>query len=394
MSNSLEKGLRQSELIIKYLNGKLTDNESIELHRWIEADEANEVLFQELTNTEAIRKELLILDQFGADEGKLEFKRRLRTLNKPIQKTINPLWKYVAAASVVFLVSIVWFAMNRDQKEMPKSPEVYLKMAESIQPGSDKAVLTTADGKTIELTEKGIGSLPKRDSMNVVFGKGELRYASNGIKNKLQYNTLTTPKGGQYKLVLEDGTKVWLNAASSITFPTAFIGNERKVVLQGEGYFEVASDVSRPFRIETEKGLVEALGTSLNVSTYADEARSKTTLLEGKVLVHSGKKEAVLYPGQQARIGIAGEAIEVVNVDTETEIAWKNGQFVFKSATLQEIMRQLSRWYDIEVRFTGESGKEKFSGIVSRSGNLSEVLRILNEGGVRFRIDNRTIILL
>lgn len=390
MNPSIESRLRQSVLILKYLNEELTESESAELNAWIKADPAHEQLFQELTNESEIRKELAIMDAFSVEEAKQAFLNKL----KPVpMKRRNLKWYYAAASVVVLLALGLLLRNSSPETEAPLNIVEELKKAELITPATDKAILTMADGQKIEISPSTSGLISKQDKVDLVAEDGEIRYNVQGAVDKMQYNTLTTPKGGQYKLILEDGTKLWINAASSITFPVAFIGNERKVVLHGEGYFEVAPDAKRPFRVEMDHGMVEAIGTAFNVNSYEDDPISKTTLIEGKVRVQSNKEDIILIPGQQANISTAGDIKKITDVDTDAELAWKNGQFVFKSATVPEIMKQLSRWYDIDVKFQQESPKDKFSGIVNRSGNLSEVLRILNEGGIRFKINNRTIII-
>lgn len=388
MNPSIESRLRQSERIVKYLNGELTESEAAALETWIQADPANEQLFKELTNEEHLRKELAIMDSFPVEEAKQAFLNKL----KPVPMKRRNLSWYYAAASVVVLLSIGLLLRNSSPKtEAPVNIAAELKKAELIAPAADKAILTMANGQKIEISPSTSGLISKQDKVDLVAEDGEIRYNAQGTTDKMQYNTLTTPKGGQYKLVLEDGTKLWINAQSSVTFPVAFIGNERKVVLHGEGYFEVAPDAKRPFRVEIDHGIVEAIGTAFNVNSYEDEPNSKTTLLEGKVRVRSNKEDIVLVPGQQARISVAGEIKKSTDVDTESEVAWKNGQFVFKSATVPEIMKQLSRWYDIDVQFQHELKQDKFSGIVNRTGNLADVLRILHEGGIRFKINNKSI---
>lgn len=389
MNRSIEASIKQSELILNYLKEELTDKEAAELEEWINADPLHKALFQDLTNEAFLQEELSMMDAFPLEEGKAAFKQKL----KPIPIKRRNLGWYYAAASIVVLLAFAWFTRNRVEPMEPINIVAELKKAEAIKPPTDKAILTMADGQKIELSPSTTGWISKQDNVDLVAEDGEIHYNAHAIPDKIQYNTLTTPKGGQYKLVLEDGTKLWINAASSITFPVAFLGNERKVVLYGEGYFEVAPDAKRPFRVEIDHGIVEAVGTAFNVNSYADEAISKTTLLEGKVKVQSNKEETLLIPGQQANINASGTIKKLMEVDTDAEVAWKNGQFMFKSATVEEIMKQLSRWYDIDVMYSQNVPKDKFSGIVNRAGNLSEVLRILHEGGIRFKIQNKTVIL-
>jgi ferric-dicitrate binding protein FerR (iron transport regulator) len=204
---------------------------------------------------------------------------------------------------------------------------------------------------------------------------------------------MSTPKGRQYSLLLGDGSKVWLNAASSIKFPTAFTGSTRVVEITGEAYFEVAHDAAKPFIVSVNDMQVEVLGTHFNINSYSDEPEIKTTLLEGKVRVTRGGSIGILKPGQQASVNSANE-LKIEDADVDAVMAWKTGVFDFRSLELPEIMRQIARWYDLDVKYEGEPGHEKFSGIVSRKSNVSQVLKIMESAGVKFRINNKEITVL
>ena len=262
-----------------------------------------------------------------------------------------------------------------------------------IQPGGNKATLQLADGTTITLNDSINGFRASQHHVNLIINKGAITYQSNGEQeNEILFNTVSTPKGGQYELLLEDGTRVWLNAASSLKYPTAFSGNERIVELKGEGYFEVAHNALKPFRV-IMPGLskVEAIGTSFNINSYSDEYATKATLIEGKVKVSFGNNTVMLNPGQQADVLKSGQILLNNKIDVSEVIAWKNGQFIFNSVNIESIMRQISRWYEIEVVYNESFNQETFSGIVSRKSNLSEVLKIMEEGGVKFRIEGKKI---
>jgi ferric-dicitrate binding protein FerR (iron transport regulator) len=212
----------------------------------------------------------------------------------------------------------------------------------------------------------------------------------------VSYNTLRTPRGGQFRLTLPDGTGVWLNAASSITYPTAFNGAARNVTVTGEVYFEVAQIPNKPFMVKVnDHTAIQVLGTQFNISAYADEATVNTTLLQGSIKVTAGSNALVLQPGQQAQTTDGGALQVLDHADTDQAIAWKNGSFNFNGKGLPEVMRQLSRWYDIEVVFSGKVPVRKFGGEIQRSLPLSEVLEILQQMDVKFKIkDEKTLIVL
>jgi ferric-dicitrate binding protein FerR (iron transport regulator) len=232
----------------------------------------------------------------------------------------------------------------------------------------------------------------------VIHKDGQIVYDDENMsKNALLYNAITTPKGRQYQLTLADGSKVWLNAASSIRYPTAFPGNERVVEITGEAYFEITPDRIKPFRVFVKGMEVQVLGTHFNINSYDDEATIKTTLLEGSVKVKMNNNTRLLLPGQQAQISSnAGDGdIKVVkDIDLAVVMAWKNGYFSFDKTDLGAVMRQISRWYIVDIIYTGKIPDRKFGGEISRNNNLSEVLKILEESKVKFRIEGAKIFVL
>jgi transmembrane sensor len=267
-----------------------------------------------------------------------------------------------------------------------------------ILPGGNKAVLTLADGKQITLDEAGNGKLAEQSGITVTKTKnGQLVYTASPSAVTAKgpaMNMIATPKGGQYQVNLPDGTKVWLNAASSLRYPTAFTAGVRQVSLTGEAYFEVAKvRPEMPFKVLTTTQTVEVLGTHFNVNSYTDEPAIKTTLLEGAVKVISPSaavKELILKPGQQSVL--RGDRLNVADVNEEEVIAWKNGMFRFRDADLQTVMRSVARWYDVQVNYEGTLPVRQFSGEIHRNINLSEVLDILSFFKVHFRVDGKTII--
>lgn len=270
-----------------------------------------------------------------------------------------------------------------------------------IVPGSDKATLFLTDGSKVELDNAAADDLTEQNGVKIskVVG-GELVYKlERPLKltshHTLTYNTLQTNRGGQYKIVLTDGTKIWLNSASTLRYPTTFTGSERLVELNGEAYFEVAHNKRRPFRVLSKHQLIEVLGTHFNVNCYADEAKTKTTLIEGMVKVanRDAKSVAVLKPGQQAVISADVRAPLVKNVNAEDAVAWKNGYFMFSNESISTIMREISRWYNVDVEYKGEVPYKTIWGSVSKFKDVAETLRMLElTGCAHFKINERRII--
>ncbi|MBS1566212.1 MAG: FecR domain-containing protein [Bacteroidetes bacterium] len=315
------------------------------------------------------------------------------------------LFRAVAAAIIIILLGFsAFYIFSRHPAATPQVAGLPPLYKNDLPPGSDKATLTLADGSTITLDSAASGKLAQQGNTSIIrSGSGQLSYSSvTGKPAGLLYNSLTTPRGGQYRLVLPDGSKVWLNAASSLRFPTSFGGGERRVELSGEAYFEVAPLARKngsgkvPFIVHSQSGdEVEVLGTHFNVNGYNDEEAVKTTLLEGSVRLHSrdGHK-AMLVPGQQGAIA-AGNDIKVADaVNTEEVVAWTNNRFSFNSADIKTIMRQLARWYDVDVVYN-KPVQGRFNAEMPRNTNASDVLRALElTGKVKFAIDGRKIIVM
>ncbi len=304
-------------------------------------------------------------------------------------------WIRIAAAAVVFFAINILFILVKPgagKEDLARAAADSTKN-NTITPGGNKAVLTLSDGSRIVLDSTNQDTLATQGNTKVIkVNTGKLAYKNNSRENApVVYNTLQTPRGGQYQLILPDGTMVWLNASSSINFPTVFEGKERTVTVTGEAYFEVAKNKSMPFNIHVKDMKVQVLGTHFNIMAYDDEGTMNTTLLEGSVKVSKGSENKILLPGQQSIVASAGN-MKVVDADVEGVIAWKNGWFQFNAYDIQTVLRQVSRWYNVEIVYEGKIPSGHFSGIVSRSNNISQVLNILEGSGVNFRIEGRKVI--
>jgi len=343
------------------------------------------------------------LDKHITDTMMLEVEMVPETekVNK-IKRTPAPkihLWTRIAAASVilVLLAGIFYFNRNNIERSNIVKNEKSSPLINDAAPGGNKAILTLANGSKIVLNNVKNGALTQQGNTKVVKlddGKLAYQYDETTAPIAVEYNTVSTPRGGQYQLTLADGSKVWLNAESAITFPTAFTGNERKVTIKGEAYFEVAHDASKPFQVTVNGMQVQVLGTHFNINAYDDEGEIKTTLLEGSVKVSKGPESKLITPGQQAVVSSTEPKIVVQQADVDEAVAWKNGLFHFNNADLQEVMRQLSRWYDVNVMYDGTIPKREFAGEMQRDLNLSQVLELLVKNDVHFKIDGKKIIVL
>lgn len=380
-------------LLNQYLNEKCSSEELAEFYELVD-DPANEKelsdLLDDAINTSTDEKQLRANQESDLLQYIFDYKESQKQKYVAVRSWDYRSW---SAAAVIFLtlcLGLYYFKSDRFAKE---------DTAALIVPGGNKALLTLADGKVINLQNARNGELAEVSGVKIVkAGEGELIYRISGSADqvKTSQNTISTPRGGQYTLTLPDGTKVWLNAASSLKFPTAFSKvNERKVSLSGEAYFEVAK-LKIPFIVTTDQQKVEVLGTHFDINAYPDEPHTRTTLLEGSIRVSSLKTghEVTLSPGEASILRPAGLSVQKADMERNTD--WKNGVFIFKNESLEEIMRKLARWYDVEVVYEpGAPRRETFSGSVSKYDLISKVLRKLElTGEVRFKIQGKKITVL
>lgn len=316
---------------------------------------------------------------------------KMNTLVEAEEKTESRFfnWKKLAvAASVILVAGLSYLKFNQDQSTSAIVSSQKVKNV--VKPGSTGAILTLGDGSEIVLDSLANGVLANQNNTTVSKKDGKLVY-KEGVGAVAVNNKMSTPRGRYYTLELSDGTKVWLNASSSISFPTSFAENERKVTVEGEVYFEVAKDKNRPFRVAVKDIEVRVLGTHFNVNAYKDDGEIKTTLIEGSVLVGEKNKKVLLKPGQQAKIKNTG-GVKVENLENFDEVmAWKNGLFHFENASLETVLHQLSRWYDVDVVFEKGVVSRKFEGEIKRDLQLSQVLKILEENKVHFKVEGKVL---
>lgn len=305
---------------------------------------------------------------------------------------IKKFWPRVAAAASIIL--ILFAGLYFYSQKQPDQSDYTAVIKTDIAPGSNKAVLTLDDGTKISLDDASTGEVARQSGIRVTkTADGKLIYDASarpaellGAKGSPAYNTITTPRGGQYEVILPDGTKVWLNAASSLKYPAWFTGAERRVELRGEAYFEVAHNDAMPFRVAAAGQIVEVLGTHFNINSYSDEPAVKTTLLEGSVKVSSLNTGSAVFlkPGEQS--ALAGHKLAVAAVDAGNAVAWKNGLFRFHNSDVKSVMRQYSRWYDVEVEFAGEVPSIRLWGEVYRTVDASKALEILSYFNLKYEI--------
>jgi len=315
-----------------------------------------------------------------------------------IVKSINKWWLKAAAAIGLILLSTATYLILSNKKNtlLAQVHEKLLTGKNNILPGGNKATLTLADGSLITLDSASNGVLANRDGAKITkLNSGQVVYNTNEnfqLGQVILYNTITTPRGGQYQITLSDGTKVWLNAASSIRYPTVFTGKEREVEITGEAYFEVYKNAAKPFNVLVNGALVNVLGTHFNIMAYSNETSINTTLIEGSLRIIKGVATCLLVPGEQAKLNKNGIIEKVKDATLSEAVAWKNGQFVFNGTDIKTIMRQIERWYDVEVIFN-ENINLHLSGQITRTANVNDLLKKLAlTNAVHFKLEGRKII--
>ena len=322
----------------------------------------------------------------------------LRLQTPPVKKIIflKP-WRNIAAVGILLLGAAAYsLYSNMQPKKIASLVSSSPQSKNDVSPGGNKAVLTLANGLKIILDSAKEGTLARQGNTKILkLNSGQLAYVISGQnQTEVLYNTVATPAGGLYQMSLPDGSKVWLNSASSLRFPTVFTGKERTVDLTGEAYFEIAAQAGKPFKVFVDGVQVAVLGTHFNVMAYQDESSIKTTLLEGAVRITKGEDNVLLQPGQQAGYDRTSTHLTVSKSDVEVAVAWKNGMFRFRAADIKTIMREVARWYNVEVNYEGNIQERHLTGEAPRNVNLSELLKVLELNGVHSRMEGNRIIVM
>jgi ferric-dicitrate binding protein FerR (iron transport regulator) len=391
------------------MNESYSIKQILEKSEWTNAE--CRILSNYLENSDETELKLLMQQYFSEDLENVKaldsvvserllgaIKQHIEIPRKHQKSKIFSMWSIrIAAASlvgVIALSTLVWFKVHSKQptaeiKQIAKSNN------NDVKPGGNNAVLTLADGSIIILDEVENGELVQQGNTKVVKIDGKLNYnVSEMSTQQPMFNTITTPRGGQYQVVLPDGSQVWLNSVSSLRFPTFFNGKQRRVEITGEAYFEVAKNKEMPFIVSVNGAEIEVLGTHFNVNAYSDESTIRTTLLEGSVKFVKEGNVAILKPGQQSQMYLNGQLKIINDVEIEKVVAWKNGFFFFESSDFKTVSKQLSKWYDVEVVYDREID-DLFYAKVPRSTKLSDLLKALSlTGKINFKIEGKRIIVL
>jgi ferric-dicitrate binding protein FerR (iron transport regulator) len=373
-------------LIQKSLDGSVTLEEKAVLDEWFYtfSPEDAALFSEEIENDISDRVKNRLNNYIAYERIVMRYKRQ------------SVLLKAAVVVSFISVSCLLFYVGSKEKKTLPVIAEA--EAVKDISPGGARAMLTLGDGSTIVLDSSSNGQLGVQGNTKVIkLGSGRLSYQkgkNTAHNNAIVYNTIATPRGGQYKVVLVDGSSVWLNASSSLKFPTEFRDGLREVEITGEAYFEIAHNASKPFRVKVKDMYVNVLGTSFNIMAYDDETAVHTTLLQGSLKVSNTENSKLLKPGQQVQLNNKGSFKLVPDADVEGAVAWKNGKFSFSSANIKEIMKQVERWYDVDVVFERNSSLH-FTGELSRFVNVSELLRKLElTNEVHFRIEKGRITVL
>jgi transmembrane sensor len=401
-----EKAINIGRLIQKYLEDDLNESERKELDQWLSASEMNASIFFGLTKEDSLEKELQKFNNYDVNIAHEKLAQLIDIgLPKPARYSIRQI-PWLAAASILLLFSTAGYFLffNNPVPSKDISAKVIPatnRTSDIKSPQINRAAITLANGEKIYLDSARNGILAMEQNVNIAkLDNTQISYlnstvlSAGGFSQKSIYNTLTNPQGSKINsITLSDGSRVWLNSGSSITFPVAFVGKERKVQINGECYFEVAHNTTKPFLVNVNDRIqVQVLGTHFNVNAYGDERNIQTTLLEGSVKIIKGKSKMMLKPGQQASLNENNQFSLNTHANVEDAVLWKNGKFSFVRADVKTLLRQISRWYDVEIVYEGEIPKGHYTGKPSRDLSLTGMLKLIDYSGVDIRIEGKRLI--
>lgn len=395
----IEEALYIAKLIKRQMDGSISAEDQYVLDQWLERNEHNKQLFKNITNPATLQEGLFELEKYDTEasaeglfgEAGLLFPPPYKK-NRGRGKQIK-IYRWMAAACFIAIFAGMTYFILEGHKQTT-IVQTGSQANETIVPGSSKAVLTLADGSMVVLDSAMNTNLSQRGKNDILkVQRGQLVYKSMPAAKQLTYNKISIPRGGEFRLVLSDGTKVWLNSASSIRYPVAFAGKERRVELDGEAYFEVTHNASKPFKVAVNGTEIQVLGTHFNINAYKEEPGLRATLLEGSIkLLTSTGRSVIIKPGQQAEVDDDNHIKVNDHVDIQQVVAWQKGLFEFDNTPLTVIMGQISRWYNVDVVYEGQPGKETFGGGINKRQPLSTVLKLLEANGVQFKLEGRTLI--
>lgn len=390
---------RIKDLLRKHLHEDLTPDETAELNTWIGESATRAAFIQRFTDAGHLERNINYF--FNSRKNiSARLKKEIPELGaiEPVPKIFHRIhflktaW-FRYAAAILIICGIGAYLYNQTQKTSAEiTSNKPVPTEKDIAPGKDGAILTLADGRKIVLDSLGNGIVAEQKGTNVLLENGKLAYSiiSESDNKEVLWNTMSTPRGRQFQVILPDGTKVWLNAASWLRYPTVFIGAERRVEVNGEAYFEVVSNKQMPFVVKiNNETQVQVLGTHFNINAYSDEPTIRTTLLEGKVNVIKDNYSRILQPNQQAVI--KENIVLKQNINVDQVVAWKNGVFNFTNAPFDEFMRQLARWYDLDIVYKTDVPKKVFRGKLGRNLALSQILEVLSLYDIQYSLEGKTL---
>lgn len=375
--------VRLNALTIKYLLGTLTDVERQELDAILDEDPIRRQRFDQRTSSHRLQQNL---------QTYLDIQKAQRI---PV-RTLRRYLPYAAAAVIIAIITLALYIHRRQPQQQLQQSDPIIAMQHDFQPGSNRAMLTLADGTTIDLDAAKNGMISSQNNAQIFkTDSGRIAYNTNKTKAAtLAYNIVSTPRGGTYQVTLPDGSTAWLNAASSIRFPTSF-ANKREVQTTGEVYFDIASDAAKPFYVSSGAISIQVLGTEFDIQHYNNEPSARVTLVTGAIKVQAGRHDRVLTGQQQAKLTPETPITVIDNPDISQAIAWKTGFFRFKNADIRSIMREVERWYDVDVEYQVTDNAATYGGRISRGLPLSQLLRLLQGNNIHhYKMEGRKLIIL
>ena len=391
--NRADEVFRVSEMISRCILGELTDAEKLWLEKWVEVSPENKELFDRLVGEKMLSEKVRAYGRINRKEPLEELLNRKKQLERSVRRRRVTRVVGYAAAILLPLAVVFYFYIRPGRGVLPAEPRLEARV--ELPAGESKAILQLADGKVVELTPESSRHIARGDRVTIKQDSGIIKYKVDGstMRQKERFNTITVPRGAEFSLELSDGTRVWLNAESRLRFPEEFVGRHRKVYLEGEAYFDVSCDPEKRFEVQTESAEIRVYGTEFNILAYKDEREITTTLVKGSVGIKvKGTKERVrLEPGEQACL--VGNKITKREVDTEIYTAWAEGKWIIEGERLENIMKQLARWYDVKVFYQNPRVKDLvFTGDLEKYNNCEVILNIISmTTNVVFEVKDNTI---